>query len=162
MTRIMLRLWRLLRGPLQWRALYVAHAKFLLGVTGACWDQNGCILLVKHRFWPEQQPWGLPSGYAKRRELLADTLRRELKEETGYELDRDIRIIHVRSGFKLRLEILAEAHIVGGYEMLDKREVLEARFFSPDALPEGILDTHKDLVKIATEARTAKPESASL
>jgi 8-oxo-dGTP diphosphatase len=162
MTQIMLRLWRLLRGPLQWRVLYVAHAKFLLGVTGACWDQDGRVLLVKHRFWPEQQPWGLPSGYAKRRELLADTLRRELKEETGYELDRDIRIIRVKSGFQLRLEVLAEAHIVGGGEMLDEREVLEARFFSPDALPPGLLDSHKDLIEIAADARAARPKSVNL
>jgi 8-oxo-dGTP diphosphatase len=162
MTQIMLRLWRLLRGPLQWRALYFVHAKFLLGVTGACWDHEGRVLLVKHRFWPEQQPWGLPSGYAKRHELLGDTLRRELREETGYELNGNVRVIHIRSGFRLRLEILLEGHISGGNEVFDKREVLDARFFSPDALPSGILDGHKELVKVAVEAREAGPTSKHL
>lgn len=159
MTQIMLRLWRLLRGPLQWRALYLIHAKFMLGVTGACWDEDGRILLVKHRFWPEHQPWGLPSGYAKRSELLADTLRREIREETGYELDHDVQIIHVKSGFRLRLEILAEARIVGGEKVLDKREVLEAHFFWPDGLPPDMLDSHRDLVKVAADARSSDPAS---
>lgn len=35
MKRIVARLWKLIRGPLQWRVLWFAHAKFMIGVRPA-------------------------------------------------------------------------------------------------------------------------------
>jgi hypothetical protein len=55
------RLWRAMAGPLQWRILWVRHAKFMVGVTGIVRDPDGNVLLLKHRFWPGNRPWGLPS-----------------------------------------------------------------------------------------------------
>lgn len=146
MTKIILRVWRLMSGPLQWRALYLGHAKFNIAVTGICEDDSGRILLIKHRFWSESQPWGLPSGYAQRSEEVTATLRREVREETGYELGADIDVIRVRTGFKLRIECLTRARVVGGEPAIDSREVLECGFFDKDDLPTGLLTSHREIL----------------
>ncbi|GAA2153413.1 hypothetical protein GCM10009760_51100 [Kitasatospora kazusensis] len=42
-------LWRIIRGPMQWRVLWLWHSKFMVGVTGVVRDQDGRVLLLKHR-----------------------------------------------------------------------------------------------------------------
>jgi hypothetical protein len=43
----------------------------------------------------------------------------------------------------------AAATLVGGLDglRLDNREVLEARLFSPDELPEGMPDSHREIIQ---------------
>ncbi len=41
MKRIVARAWKLIRGPLQWRVLWFAHAKFMVGVTGIVRNEAG-------------------------------------------------------------------------------------------------------------------------
>jgi ADP-ribose pyrophosphatase YjhB (NUDIX family) len=55
-------------------SVYTAGA--LIAVT----SEDGCLLLVKPRY---RSGWGLPGGIMKRNEQAADTLRREVLEETG-------------------------------------------------------------------------------
>lgn len=75
----------------------------MLGVSGVVCNEQGQILLLRHRFW-RPGSWGLPSGYANRNEKLEDTLRREVREETGLEIE-VARALRMVSGFRLRLEV---------------------------------------------------------
>jgi len=144
-NRMLTYLWRLIRGPLQWRVLWLAHAKFMIGVTGVVRDQDGQVLLLRHRMWPESTPWGLPTGYAKAGETFQDTIIREVGEETGLTVTVGD-LARLRSGYKLRIEIAYEALHVGGELKLNPREILDARWFPQDALPAGVLDTHLALI----------------
>jgi 8-oxo-dGTP diphosphatase len=145
------RLWRGIRGPVQWRLLYLSQAKFMVGVTGVVRDRDGNVLLLRHRFWPEGRQWGLPTGGAKRGETFEQTVVREVGEETGLEV-RVGRMVHLRSGFRLRIEVAYMAEYAGGGTMrLNSMEILEARWCGPDDLPEDLLEPHRLLIESSRE-----------
>ncbi|MBV9708808.1 MAG: NUDIX domain-containing protein [Chloroflexi bacterium] len=147
MTGLLVKTWRLMRGPLQWYALWLAHHKFIIGVSGVVLDDQQRVLLLRHRYW-KPGSWGLPSGYAERNEKLEGTLCRELREETGYHMQVQS-LLRIVSGYKLRLEVSYIGHIRGGELQLDSKEVIEARFFALHELPEGLLPSHRELIALA-------------
>ena len=57
-----------------------------IGVSLVVFNQENKILLLEHVFHPKS-PWGLPSGWLKRRESPVAGALRELKEETGLEAE---------------------------------------------------------------------------
>ena len=141
------KLWRLLRGTPQWYILWFAHDKFVIGVSGVILNEHNQILLLRHRFW-RPGSWGLPSGYANRKEKLEDTLRREVHEETGYEVQ-ITRFLRMVSGYRLRLEVSYAGRLNGGSFQLDPKEIIEARFFDRHALPVGLLPSHREIIALA-------------
>lgn len=145
MKHLITRVWRALAGPLQWRILWVSHAKFMIGVTGVVRDSDGNVLLLRHRLWPEGRQWGLPTGYANKGERFEDTIVREVSEETGLEVQVG-RLAHIKSGYQLRVEIAYEALVTGGTLNVDSMEILEARWFTPFNLPDGIQESHRLLI----------------
>lgn len=63
------RLWWRVRAPVR------------IGVRGIVLDGKGRVLLVRHSYGSEG--WGFPGGGPGRREPLADTIVREVREETA-------------------------------------------------------------------------------
>ncbi|MDN3055323.1 NUDIX domain-containing protein [Streptomyces sp. SRF1] len=145
MKRLVARLWRIIRGPMQWRILWLAHSKFMAGITGIVKDDADRVLLLRHRMWPSGRQWGLPTGYARAGEDFGQTVVREVREETGLEV-KSGRLVQLTSGYKLRIEVAYEAQLVGGELKIDSFEILEARWFSPDDLPDGIQESHRLLI----------------
>ncbi|HET7016879.1 MAG TPA: NUDIX domain-containing protein [Streptosporangiaceae bacterium] len=146
MNRLIARLWHSMRGSVQWRVLWLANAKFMVGVTGVVRDESGQVLLLRHRLWPEGRQWGLPTGYAKAGESFPDTIVREVREETGLTVTVG-ELARVRSGYRLRVEVAYEAIYVGGELRLGSLEILEAGWFPADSLPAGLVDTHLALIR---------------
>src|SRR5215467_8656356 len=146
---LLARLWHRLGGGLQWRVLWLTQPKFMVSVCGVVRDDEGRVLLLRHRFWPEGS-WGLPGGYAHGAERLEDALARELREETGWRIA-DQRLLRVNSGFRMRVEVVYTARLAGGVMELDRREVLAAELFHPDDLPAGTLRGHRELIAQAVE-----------
>jgi ADP-ribose pyrophosphatase YjhB (NUDIX family) len=146
-NELLARLWRLGK-PLQWRFLWAVHAKFICGVVGVVRDEEGNVLLLRHRLWPPGRQWGFPGGYARKGERHEDTIAREVREETGLAV-RAGRLLKVSSGYKYRIEVYYEATLTGSLDdlRLDPREILEARLFSPDELPPGMPQVHRDLTQ---------------
>ncbi|ONH59043.1 NUDIX hydrolase [Frankia sp. CcI49] len=146
MKRIAAMAWRALRGSVQWRVLWLWHATFMVGVSGIVKDDEGRVLLLRHRLWPEHRQWGLPTGYAKRSETFEETVAREVLEETGLTVRvRDL--VNLKSGYRLRVEVAYAADLVGGDVRIDSFEVLEAQWFATDHLPEGLLESHRTLIQ---------------
>jgi 8-oxo-dGTP pyrophosphatase MutT (NUDIX family) len=145
LNELLTRLWRLGK-PFQWRFLWLVNAKFICGITGVVRDDEGRVLLLRHRLWPAGRQWGFPGGYAHTGERHEDTIAREVHEETGLTVKVG-RLLKARSGFRYRIELYYEATLVGGLDglSLDPREILEARLFSVSELPAGIAQIHREL-----------------
>lgn len=135
------------RIPVRWqrRILDRTHPRFLVGVAGLGVELDGRVLLARHRFGAPQ--WRLLGGFIGRREALQDALRREIREETGLEIEVGP-ILEANTGHRwARLELVFAFRVIGGGLMLTG-EVAELRSFPTDALPEvradqrGLIERH--------------------
>ncbi|GHO77442.1 hypothetical protein KSD_52130 [Ktedonobacter sp. SOSP1-85] len=161
MDTVLVRLWNLLKiGTLQWYLLWFMHHKYIVGTSAVIFNEQGQILLLRHRFWREGS-WGLPGGYAEHGESLEETVCREVREETGYEVEIE-RVLRLVSGYKLRLEVSFVGRLVGGERRLDAREIIEARFFAPDDLPAGLIRSHQHLISMALAGEGSERSVVSL
>ncbi|MER7544071.1 NUDIX domain-containing protein [Actinomadura sp.] len=128
--------WRRLGGRAQWRLARLRHQTFLVYAGGMVRDERGRILLLRHRLWPPYRAWGLPGGYVNAGERLEDGVAREVREETALEVEVAGPPLGLASGFRHRVEVYYEARVVGGRLELDAAEILEARWFPVDGLPD--------------------------
>ena len=152
MDELLARVWRA-AGPLQGWLAWVLHATFNVGVTGIVRADDGRVLLLRHRLWPEDNQWGFPGGFAKRGEQFWETVVREVREETGLTVAVG-RLLEVRVGDRYRAEVYYEATLVGGIEglALQDSEILEARLFPLDSLPAAMPPLHKQLANRDTKS----------
>ena len=100
-------------------------------------DAQGRVLLVRHAYGPPK--WMPPGGGMKRGEDPIPASQRELAEELGCTLANP-RVVAVTldtlHGAGNMVHIIAGACL--GTPTPDQREIIEARFFAPDALPADI------------------------
>jgi 8-oxo-dGTP diphosphatase len=137
------KIWAGLGAPVRRSLTWLLHAKFCHGVSGIILDEQGRVLLLKHRFWMNQR-WGLPGGLAARGETLAATLRRELQEEAGLDV-RPVKLLHVKTGHGRLAEFILLAESTGAPEPKPP-EILDARFWDLADLPADLFPTHRDLL----------------
>ena len=123
------------------RIMWWLNARFAVGVTGIVRNERGEVLFVEHAF-RRRYPWALPGGWIGQREQLPEALIRELREETGLEVEPD-RFLGAwidwytdgaRDGATSTLNLYWTARVVSGRpEAAD--DVSELRWFAPDELP---------------------------
>ena len=140
----MAKIWNGLASPWRRDLAWLAHAKFTHGVAGVILDKQGRVLLLKHRFWKHQR-WGLPGGHAKAGESLAETLRRELREETGLEV-RPARLLRVSTRGR-RLSVFILLAECDGQPEVRSMEIMEARFWDPTELPPDLMPDHREAIE---------------
>ena len=133
--------------PVRWqrRFMTAAHDRFLVGVTGLGVDENGRVLLARHRFGAPQ--WRFLGGFLEPRERVEDALAREIREETGLVIEVGP-VLEVVTGYRWeRVEIVFAYRVTGGTAVLTS-EIDELRSFPPDELPEvradqrGLIERH--------------------
>jgi 8-oxo-dGTP pyrophosphatase MutT (NUDIX family) len=113
------------------------------------------VLLVSQTYMPG---WYMPGGGVKRGETLEAAARREVREETGIELDQ-IQLLGAYTHFK---EWKTDHNIVflsRDFRMSGPhdREIAEVRFFSLDALPADLWPGHRVRLE---EVRSGRPHPA--
>ncbi|MFY7837269.1 MAG: NUDIX domain-containing protein [Novosphingobium sp.] len=135
-----------LPGPIHRIALRAAHGlrlwfwrltkRKVRGCNVIAANAAGEVLLVRHSYHA-RDTWMLPGGGLGRSESPLGTAQRELREETGCLLRNPAHLGTVtldRKGWTNLIELVCgEAE---GTPAPDGREIEEARFFAPDALPE--------------------------
>ena len=109
------------------------------GVRALLTDPAGRIALVRHHYI---HGWYLPGGGVDKRESAEDAIRRELIEEVGLAdvaVAGLLGVFHNRSQAKDDHVVVFVAHVADPATLraADPREIAEAGWFAPDALPEG-------------------------
>ena len=108
-------------------------------VTALVFIARGETLLLVRQGYGKRY-WSLPGGSMEHGESVEQAAVREAKEETGLDV-RLTRLVGVYS--KLAQNALAlcfEAEVVGGSIREATDEIVECRYFCPDALPAPIRD----------------------
>lgn len=107
---------------------------------GALIEQGGELLLLQRENHPWRGWWNLPAGYTEVDEDPAHTAVRETKEETGL----DVKVDRLLAAYFFDddprgngLFVLFQCKVVGGQLTLND-ETQQAKFFSPDAIPNEI------------------------
>jgi 8-oxo-dGTP diphosphatase len=121
--------------PVRWqrRILDRTQSRFLVGVVGLGVDPQGHVILARHRFGAPE--WRFLGGFLSPRERLEDALAREVREETGIEIEVGP-ILEANQGFRWqRIELVYAYRPVGGAERLSE-ELVELRAFDPADLPD--------------------------
>jgi len=137
--------------PVRWqrRILDRTQARFLVGVVGLGVDPQGRVLLARHRFGAPQ--WRFLGGFLSPGERLEDALAREVREETGLEIEVGP-ILEASQGFRWqRVELVYAYRPAGGAERLSE-EVIELRAFDTAELPEVRADQRGMIERHATRA----------
>lgn len=104
---------------------------FTVSAAGIITNENGQILLLNHFLRPVSG-WGLPGGFMDAGEQPEETLRREIREETGIELS-DIRMVRTRTLHR-HIEIIFAANGIGE-PVVKSREITELGWFDLDNMP---------------------------
>ncbi|MEO9461295.1 MAG: NUDIX domain-containing protein [Marinomonas sp.] len=109
----------------------------LQGVSVILRDEAGRVLLLRHSYGAPV--WALAGGGLSASENPAEGARREVREELGIEIT-ELTLLdelnEVISGSPHRAYIFSA--LCQGTPKPDMREILEAKFFAPDDLPDNI------------------------
>ena len=137
------------------RALIGHRPIILAGAVVFVIDRDGKILLQQRKH--PAGYWAVPGGIMELGESVEDTARRELYEETRLQAG-TLQLINVYSGpqyFSVapngdRFYTVTTAFYtteITGDLVVDPLESLDFRFFRPDALPENIVETHRQMLR---------------
>lgn len=114
---------------------------------------EGKILLVKRDTVPFKGYWALPGGRKEPSEKVEQTAIREVKEETGLDVD-VVQVIgeYVEKGIKDEVEYeyyptCFVVKVVGGEVKRQVSEIQEIKLFSLKALPEPLAFEHDKMIK---------------
>jgi len=140
----------------------IGHAPLLVPAASAIlWDQAGQVLLIRRS---DNGRWALPGGMMEPGERIADCLVREVREETGLEVE-PVRLVGIYSDpayshvvFPNGDEVYGvtaafECRVLGGVARADGDESLEVAYFAPDDLPETLLPVHRIRMEDALAGR---------
>jgi ADP-ribose pyrophosphatase YjhB (NUDIX family) len=115
---------------------FVGYANAVPGTEAVCFDERGRVLLGRRVFDPRAGHWDLPGGFLHEDEHPVDGLRREVREETGLEIE-PVEFL----GFWLEpydgrtvLCLAWTAKATGEARAGD--DLVDLRWFEPDELPE--------------------------
>jgi ADP-ribose pyrophosphatase YjhB (NUDIX family) len=111
-----------------------------LDIRAVVLDEEDAVLLVKEK---EDSLWTLPGGWVDVGESPSESVEREVKEESGYEV-RAVRLLalwdrdkHPHPPLPFHVyKLVFQCELLGGDPLMVSTETEGAGFFSKDALPE--------------------------
>lgn len=143
MMKILVRVWGEFPLWLQTLLSRILRPRFRVAVAALVFDGQNRILLCEHTY-RKSFPWGLPAGGLEYGEDPQEAIRRELREETGFNV-RVKRLLYADSAKEFHhISLIYLCQIIDG-AFTPNLEVSNIRFFALDDLPR-ILPTEKQLL----------------
>lgn len=138
-------IWRRAPRVLRLWTIRLTNARFTATAAGIVLDEAGRVLLLKHRF-RSGSGWGIPGGFIQVGEQPEEGLRRELHEEIELDLEK-AEFVTARTFTKPRqIEIVFRCRSKGA-ALPRSMEIRKAAWFSLEALPEGLPEDQRLLIK---------------
>ena len=137
------------------RSLVGHRPLILVGCVVVIVDKRGRLLL-QERVYPDKT-WGLAGGLMELGERAEETAKREVREETGLEVE-NLKLINVYSGpdhFAVAengdefymVTCAYHTRCYHGELNADLTESHQVRFFNPDELPSPIVKSHRMVIE---------------
>lgn len=137
---------------IQWIRSKVGHEKIILVHAGGCiLNENGEVLLQRRG---DCKMWGLPGGTVELGETPQTTAIREVKEETGLEVEvgdligiyTDFDVVCSNGDQFQSILIAYKLSSVSGELFCDGDETLELKWFALENIPELFCKQHQDVL----------------
>jgi 8-oxo-dGTP diphosphatase len=137
-------LWRKSPKAVRRWGVRFTQPRFQVTAGAVVLNEQGHVLLLKHVFRPGSG-WGIPGGFLEKGEQPDDAIRRELREETGLELE-SAEMVFIRALKKpSRVEIIYRCRAHGEVK-LEGYEIKSGDWFSPDELPPDLSKDQRLLI----------------
>jgi len=147
-------LWRKAPKAVRRWGVRFTQPRFQVTAGAVVLNDEGRILLLKHVFRPGSG-WGIPGGFLEPGEQPEDAVRRELREETGLELE-SAEMVFLRALKKpARVEIIYRCR-ANGKLSLQGYEIKSGDWFAPDELPSGLGADQRMIIKRALNKKSDK------
>ena len=150
---------------IKWIRSKVGHEKIIIVYAGGCiFNENGEVLLQKRA---DCNKWGFPGGAIELGETPEIAAKREVKEETGLDVEvgnligiyTDSDVICANGDKVHSICIGYEMSIVGGELICDENETLELKYFSLNDMPELFCKQHEELLRDIKRVRISDVKS---
>jgi len=153
--RLLLRVYRSLPTLARRWVVRTLAPSYSVGAICLIERPDGAVLLVRTAY---RERWGVPGGLLKRGEEPASAARREVLEEVGLPIELIGEPAIVVDPRPQRIDLVYRARPRSHADVADMRpsspEIVEARWFPIDELPELQFETASALVALARSARS--------
>lgn len=159
MKRLLAGMWKRAPRFLRRAGVWFVQPRFAVTAGVVVVDERGRVLLL-HHVLRRGSGWGIPGGFIKSGEQPSDAIRRELREETGLELD-ELELAFVRTlGHIKQVEVLFRGTMRASALESGRSsfEVDGAAWFERDALPPELSSDQRRLIDRALEAEANSVE----
>jgi 8-oxo-dGTP diphosphatase len=148
--RLALQVYRRLPVGFRRRIVRAVSPSFTVGAMCFIERDDGALLLVRHSY---RDRWGVPGGLLQKGEDVGEGARREVREEVGLDVQLLGEPAVVVDADPQRVDVIFRAAPAEGADPdavdLGSAEIVEARWFPPDFLPELQFETACALVALA-------------
>jgi 8-oxo-dGTP diphosphatase len=150
LKKLVAKIWKKIPRLLRVNAIRLTQHKFTASVGAVIINKKGEILLLDHLLRPGSG-WGMPGGFIEHDEQPEKALEREIREETGLELE-NLEMCRVRV-IDRHIEFIYSAEACDGKPQVKSREITAAEWFEPDKIPEEMSSTQKSIIKKVLESK---------
>jgi ADP-ribose pyrophosphatase YjhB (NUDIX family) len=127
--------------------VWLTQPRFAVTAGAVVRDERGRVLLLRHTM-RKGSGWGIPGGFMLAGEQPEDAVRRELREETGLELEA-VELAFVRTLKSVRqVEVVFRGRLrAEAIKAIEKSfEIDGAEWFAADALPHGLSEDQRRVI----------------
>lgn len=147
------------KNYIKWMRSKVGHETIILNFVGGCIRNSQGEVLLQRR--SDKNKWGFPGGAIELGESATTAVKREVKEETGLDVDvcgligiyTDYYDEYPNGDRAQTILIFLDLTPVGGILSNDADETLELRYFSLNQMPPLVNRQHEDALKDIKEYR---------